>query len=258
MPQGRGDTIPAWAGESVVDAESGGRCAAGLLMDGCSSGFGFDAVAESYDGWYETAVGRAYDRVEKRAIERVLPASAQGRHLLEVGCGTGHWSRFFAEQGFLVTGVDLSSGMIRRASEKVIPDAGFLAADAVALPFADGEFDVVVAITVLEFVADPRGVMKEMARCVRRGGLLVVGALNRLSVLGIWRRLRPSATFASATFFSRSELRRLLVDLGETKVSAAAFVLPWAGLLRLAPALDALGRMCHLPWGDFLVGKVRR
>lgn len=227
-------------------------------MDGRSSGFSFDTVAGSYDRWYETAVGRAYDRLEKRAVERALPASAQGRQLLEVGCGTGHWSRFFAEQGFLVTGVDLSPEMIRRASAKAIPDARFLVADAGALPFADGEFDVAVAITLLEFAADPRRILEEMARCVRRGGLLVVGVLNRLSVLGIWRRLRPSDLFASATFFSRSELRRLLAGFGEVRVWAAAFVLPWRGLLWLAPALDALGRSCHLPWGDFLVGKVRR
>jgi len=215
-------------------------------------------VAGSYDQWYETAVGQAYDRLEKLAAERILPTPTDGRRLLEVGCGTGHWSRFFAAQGFLVTGVDLSPEMIRKASAKAIPDARFLVADAGALPFADGEFDVAAAITVLEFVADPRRVLEEMKRCVRRGGLLVVGVLNRLSVLGVWRRLRPSELFASATFFSCSELRRLLAGFGEARVRAAAFVLPWRGLLWLAPVLDALGRSCHLPCGDFLVGKVRR
>ena len=233
-------------------------CVARRPMDERSGGFSFDGVAESYDQWYDTAVGRAYDRLEKRAVEGMLPSPIDGRRLLEVGCGTGHWSRFFAERGFLVTGIDLSSGMIRGACAKAIPEADFLVADAVALPFGDGEFDVAAAITVLEFVADPEGAMKEMVRCVRRGGLLVVGALNRLSVLGIWRRLRPSGLFASATFFSRSEFRGLLAGSGEVGVKAAAFALPFQGLLWLAPALDSLGRMCHLPCGDFLVGKVRR
>jgi len=227
-------------------------------MDGRSSGFSFDAVAGSYDQWYESAAGRTYDRLEKRAVERMLPSSIDGRRLLEVGCGTGHWSQFLAERGFLVTGVDLSSGMIREACAKTMPEVDFLVADAVALPFGDGEFDVAVAITVLEFVADPRGAMKEIVRCVRRGGVLVVGVLNRWSVLGIWRRLRPSELFASAAFFSGSQFRGLLAGAGEVTVKAAAFALPLRGLLWLAPALDALGRMCHLPCGDFLVGKVRR
>ena len=70
--------------------------------------FDFDVVADKYDKWYETAKGAMYDRLEKKAVSRYLRQNAQGMKLLEVGCGTGHWSEFFSECGFEVTGIDVS------------------------------------------------------------------------------------------------------------------------------------------------------
>jgi len=51
----------------------------------------FDEMADNYDRWYETPVGAAVDRMEKRAFLRVLEPKV-GERLLEVGSGTGHWS----------------------------------------------------------------------------------------------------------------------------------------------------------------------
>ena len=227
-------------------------------MNNSPGSFGFGAVAGSYDSWYETPVGRAYDALEKKAIGSILPAPTEGDRLLEIGCGTGHWSRFFAEEGFRVTGIDVSHEMIRVASDKGMADTSFRVADAACLPFGDGVFDVAAAITVLEFVVSPRAALQEMARCVRRGGRIIVGGLNKYSLLGIWRRVRSSETFASAKFFSVTELGGLLSEFGIARVRSVAFVVPWRWMLWAAPALDVIGQMCYLPWGDFLVGEVRR
>jgi len=219
--------------------------------------FDFGAVAERYDCWYETAQGAVYDRIEKRAIDRALPHNCFGRRMLEVGCGTGHWSRFFAERGFRVTGIDISPEMVNVAQPEGLGDTSFSVADATSLPFPDDSFDIAVAVTVLEFVAEPGRIVHEMARCVRPGGRIVVGALNSHSILGIRRRVRPSEIFGSAKMFSRSELHGLLSDFGRATVRTVAFVIPWRWLLWTAPALDAVGRSVHLPWGDFMVGEVR-
>ena len=66
------------------------------------SRFDFDVVADKYERWYETTEGTIYDRLEKKAINRYLPQNGKGKKLLEVGCGTGHWSRFFCKRGFEV------------------------------------------------------------------------------------------------------------------------------------------------------------
>ncbi len=220
-----------------------------------SSYFDFDAVAASYDTWYNHPVGRLYDAIEKRAIEAVLPSLNPGARLLEVGCGTGHWSEFFTQKGFEVTGVDVSAEMVKVASGKNIPRAKFNLADAVALPFDDDAFDVAAAITVLEFAKDPVGVVAEMVRCVHRGGNIIVGVLNKYSLLTIFRKLKRSPIYEAAHFYSHSELLKLLSYYGESRVHSVGYVLPWRWALWTNPIFEFIGKAARLGCGDFLVGE---
>ena len=218
--------------------------------------FDFDTIAASYDKWYASPVGKYYDDVEKRAVARILPSPQKGARLLEVGCGTGHWSEFFAEKGFDVTGVDISPEMIRIARAKNIPRARFEVANAVALPFDDETFDVAVAITVLEFAKGPVGVLAEMVRCVRTGGKVIVGVLNRYSPLAVLRKLRHSPVFENAHLYSRGELLKLLSFYGRARVGSVAYVLPWRSMVWASPLFEFLGRSMRLGLGDFLIGEI--
>lgn len=218
----------------------------------------FNWIAAKYDDWYQRPVGRMYDMLEQRAVSALLPDPSSGDRLLEVGCGTGHWSAFFAECGFHVTGLDISARMVQIAREKRTRNAKFYQADAAAIPFPDHVFDVVAAITLLEFVPDPRTVLVEMARCVRDGGCIVVGVLNRWSYQGIARKLRGTALFRSARFFSVRVLRELLAEYGPAQVRSTAFFLPWQWALAAAPVLDRAASLVRLPFGDFLAGRVQR
>lgn len=220
--------------------------------------YDFNRIAAKYDDWYRGPAGRTYDVLEKRAIGGLLPDPTSGNRFLELGCGTGHWSAFFAERGFHVTGLDISARMVQVAREKQIPNAKFYRADAAAIPLPNDSFDVVGAITLLEFVADPRKVLAEMARCVRDGGCLVVGVLNRWSYLGISRKIQRTRVFRSARFFSLRALRKLLWEYGRAEVRSAACFLPWRWALGAAPVLDRAASLVHLPWGDFLAGRVQR
>ncbi|MCK4283371.1 MAG: class I SAM-dependent methyltransferase [Candidatus Brocadiae bacterium] len=217
----------------------------------------FGTIADRYDRWYAEPLGSTYDRLEKRAIKAVLPPAVSGQRLLEVGSGTGHWSSFFAAQGYRVSGVDVSEEMVRVASAKGIGGATFAVAAGEQLPFGDDAFDVAACITVLEFAERPAAVVAEMARCTRAGGKLVVGVLNRHSLLALLRRLKRSRTYAAARFFSPRELERLLCARRSCAVRPAAFVLPWRWALWTAAATDRIGRALNLPWGDFLVGEVQ-
>jgi len=218
--------------------------------------FDFGSMAETYDRWYETPSGRVHDVLEKKAIAKALPRPASGARLLDVGCGTGHWSAFFSQRGFAVTGVDISPEMIGTARGKGIVNASFEIADAHALPFEDGQFDAAVAITTLAFVRDPETVVREMARCTRRpGGALVVGALNALAPINRQRKKNAKLPYAQARPFTPSGLDRLLARHGETQVRVCAFV-------PVAPALAGLGFLVepaaaalHLQNGAFIVGR---
>jgi len=78
----------------------------------------------------------------------MLPPPEAGLNMLEIGSGTGHWSDFFAEHGYDVTGVDRSREMVERSRSKGIPRATFHAADAHRLPYADGQFDAAAAVSI--------------------------------------------------------------------------------------------------------------
>lgn len=111
--------------------------------------YDFDHVATTYDQWYETAEGKMYDRLEKKAVSQYLPQNAEGMKLLEIGCGTGHWSQFFADLGFEVTGIDVSVLMIEIAQSKALSNVSFQIADGHALPFDDNRFDVTAAMSMI-------------------------------------------------------------------------------------------------------------
>jgi len=223
-----------------------------------SSRFNFDVVADKYDKWYETTEGAMYDRLEKKAVSRYLRQNVQGMKLLEVGCGTGHWSRFFTDCGFEVTGVDVSECMIKVAQSKNIANTSFQIADGHSLPFKDNSFDVTAAITTLEFVGNAELVLQEMVRCTRKpSGQLLVGVLNALAGLNRNRQKHPESLYAKALLFSPDQTKRLLQSHGQAHVITAGFIPRQKCLLPLSPFIDAVGRFLHLPYGVFITGQVK-
>ena len=222
------------------------------------SRFDFDVVADKYDKWYETAEGAMYDRLEKKAVSRYLRQNTQGMKLLEVGCGTGHWSRFFSDCGFEVTGVDVSERMIKTAQGKNIANASFQIADGHSLPFKDNSFDVTAAITTLEFAGNTELVLREMARCTRKpSGQLIIGVLNALARLNRNRQQTPESLYAKVRLFSPDQLKKLLSKYGKTQLFTVGFIPRQKRLLPLSSFIDTVGRFLHLPYGVFIAGQVR-
>jgi len=222
------------------------------------SRFDFDTVADAYDQWYETTKGAMYDRLEKKAVSRYLRQNAQGRKLLEVGCGTGHWSQFFSDCSFEVTGADISERMIKIAQSKNIASASFQIADGHSLPFADNSFDITVAITTLEFAGNAELVLQEMARCTRKPfGQLLIGVLNALAPLNRNRQENHESLYAKARLFSPGQLKKLLGKYGKTQLCTAGFISRQKHLLPLSPFIDVVSRFLHLPYGVFIAGQVK-
>jgi SAM-dependent methyltransferase len=170
-------------------------------------------VAAHYEAWYETPDGSRADKLEKAALRRLLGSFPQARSVLEVGCGTGHFTRWLGEQRLAAVGLDLSADMLAKA--QTLNGLSFVRGDTHHLPFADGAFDVVAFVTTLEFLSEPQQALMEALRVARRG--LLLGVLNRWSLLGLKRRLaeraRPSV-YRAARFYGVGELKRLLKSVG--------------------------------------------
>jgi SAM-dependent methyltransferase len=170
--------------------------------------FDKDAAAH-YEAWYETLEGQWADELEKAVLGRLLWGFSRPGTVLEVGCGTGHFSRWMNAQGLAAVGLDLSAAMLAQA--RSLDGVPLVQGDALRLPFADGAFDLVAFVTTLEFLEWPREALAEALRVAQRG--LLLGVLNRWSLLGLQRRLVGlfrRTVYDAAHFYGVGELQRLL------------------------------------------------
>jgi ubiquinone/menaquinone biosynthesis C-methylase UbiE len=109
-----------------------------------------------------------------------------GDRVLDAACGTGIVTRVAVQrQGHLghVVGVDLNAGMLEVARANT-PATGVPIAwrhgDVCALPFAEGQFEVVVCQQGLQFVPDPGAALREMRRVLVPGGRLAVAVFSEI------------------------------------------------------------------------------
>jgi len=163
------------------------------------------ALAGGYETWYE-AEGRAADELERDLLGWLLAGWPDARSALEIGTGTGRFARWLSGMDWRMVGLDISAPMLTEAARR---DGGvFVRADASALPFATGVFDVALMVTTLEFLPDPRRALREAARVARRG--VVLGVLNRWHPLAWQRRRSGLPLWQVAHFYTPPELTNLV------------------------------------------------
>jgi ubiquinone/menaquinone biosynthesis C-methylase UbiE len=133
------------------------------------------AVTIAYlDHAASTDLGRRY----KQALLRALGLE-EGLTVLDVGCGPGTdlpaLAAAVGERGTVI-GVDLEPAMLQRARERThsLPQVQIRAGDAHALPVADGSVDRARTDRVLQHVDDPAGVVAQLRRVLRPGGLVAL------------------------------------------------------------------------------------
>lgn len=108
-----------------------------------------------------------------------------GERGLDVCAGTGDLTLALQRAGARVVGSDFCPPMLERARAKasrLVERPGFLAADALSLPFADAAFDFATVAFGIRNVADPEAALREMVRVVRPGGRVVVLEFARPAV----------------------------------------------------------------------------
>jgi ubiquinone/menaquinone biosynthesis C-methylase UbiE len=164
----------------------------------------FDRHVDQFEKWFKD--NRYVYRSELQALEHFIPGNKKG---IEIGIGTG----MFAEPLGIEIGVDPSPAMVKRARERGLKvEIG----RAEKLSFSDRSFDFILMVTTVCFMEDVEKGFSEAYRILKPGGRLIIGMIDRDSLLGrhYAKQKSESTFFTHAEFYSVSEVLRLLTQSG--------------------------------------------
>lgn len=200
----------------------------------------FSRAAASYDG-----VASLQRTVGLQLLDKLPDSTAQAQRWLDLGCGTGHFSRELSARLPAARGValDIAEGMLRHAR----PLGGaqdFIAGDAEALPLRDNSTELIFSSLALQWCADFPAVLDEARRVLSPGGVMAFSSL----CVGTLQELRDSWQTVDGfvhvnRFRAFEDYLTLCADSGLQVVhlSRRAEVLHFADLRQLTHELKALG-----------------
>jgi SAM-dependent methyltransferase len=186
-----------------------------------------------YDDWFERH--RAAYLSELLAVRALLPWEGLG---LEVGVGTG---RFAGPLG-VKFGIDPAGETLGYSRARGVSVARAVAE---ALPFSSAVFDYVLLVTTICFVDDARAMLREAKRVLKPRGKLVIGFIDRQSILGkdYVAHQAENVFYREATFYSAAEVAAFLEEIGFTRlIWARTLSTPLSEIHEIEPMTTGTGR----------------
>jgi SAM-dependent methyltransferase len=135
-----------------------------------------DGVRSRFEG-NESKAAQYFGRYLEFVNQSVGPRA--GRSLLDIGCGAGWSTYFFARAGYQATGIDLNAAAFEPPPTSRLT---LVEGSALSLEFDDASFDVVATYQTLEHIPDPEAALDEMLRVCKPGGTLCVAGPNLISI----------------------------------------------------------------------------
>ncbi len=153
-------------------------------------------------GWEQKYTRSRFRRRAVHCLKGIEAIPLSGQLWLDGGCGTGFLSRQLLARGCSVIGVDASTEMLRIAQSQTPEEMESAClycrvATIECLPLPDASFDGVVCSSVIEYLDRPEACLAELSRVLKPGGILLLSAPNRQSLL---RRCLKLAYAVSGVF----------------------------------------------------------
>ncbi len=163
----------------------------------------FDLYYEDYEKWFEK-YSKIYEE-EIKTIKAILPPFKKA---IEVGVGTGR----FAKPLGIDYGIEVSEKMAEIGRKRGIK-VDLVSAE--NMNFED-EFDLILMVTTICFVKDPKKVLANCYKALKVGGSLVVAFVDKNSALGKFyeKNKKNSKFYKEATFFSKDEIIEMMKEAG--------------------------------------------
>ena len=211
---------------------------------------------------------RTYSTGGRLEREILSEGPVAGRRVLEVGAGSGRDSLGLARAGATAVVVDYSPASLElvRSQTRGGATVHLVRADALALPFRDGAFDVVFHQGLLEHFRDPRPLLRENARVARRGGRVVVDVPQTFHPYTVMKKALIAANqwFAGwETQFTPRALELLLEGTGlRVRRTYGAWMVPGLGYRVVREILKRAGWVLPLEprgprWWDAAWSRLR-
>ncbi|HLK72318.1 MAG TPA: demethylmenaquinone methyltransferase [Streptosporangiaceae bacterium] len=212
----------------------------------------FDGIAERYD-LLNDLLSAGQVRLWRRAVARIIGAGP-GDRVLDLAAGTGTSALSFTATGADCVACDFSLGMLRAGHSRLAGKnnggrLGWVAGDAMRLPFRDAAFDAVTISFGLRNVASPAAALAEMRRVTRPGGRLVVCEFGTITIGPLdmlYRRYLTNVLPAVARRTARNP---------EAYTYLAESITDWPAQRELAGVIEAAG-WSAVRWRDLSLGVV--
>lgn len=198
---------------------------------------------DTYELWYEGRYKRA-EIWQKKVISQLLSKDKRVKTLLEFGCGTTRFTRWWNQIGIEASGGDISPFMLAQGRHLFKGD--LVLADSHAMPFKDNSFDSVAFITTFEYYRNPVQVIQEAARVGSHG--ILFGMMNKISPKVARRRIQQifgkNPFYVTATFYTPFSLTQVI----EKALGDRDYTIEWncTGLPKWSPI-----QQWKIPYGDF-------
>lgn len=198
---------------------------------------------DTYEKYYEGPYKRQ-EVWQKKLLGDFIQQDGRIKTLLEFGCGTTRFTRWWKDIGIEASGGDISPFMLSQALYRF--DGDLVMADSHHLPFKDHTYDAMAFVTTFEYYKDPVQVLREAARVAKYG--IIMGMMNRNTPKLIRRRVQQSVGrnnfYVTATFYTPKTLEKIIAEA----LRGRDYTLQWkaTGLPKWFPVQE-----WKQPYGDF-------